>query len=121
MGGRFVGSRNWAFQPTDVLLAAAGLTFVLGHYRLQGLTRHLLPTDAREVSGSSAWDWWSLGRAPRLVMHRRSAELVKGGEFVLVGLAVLLAVVVALVGWVTLLQQRTVFGLHQQELGRIVL
>jgi hypothetical protein len=112
--------RPWVFRPTDLLLCAAGLAFILGHFRLQSLTQHLLPTDPRDRRGKAEWDWWSLGRVYRLVMHRRSADLVTAGEFALVGLAVLLAVAVAFAGWVMLVQPRNVGGLPP-NLGRVVL
>jgi hypothetical protein len=120
--GRLLGgNRPWeSLQPTDALLCVAGLAFVLGHYRLQGLTRHLLPTDPREVQGEPRWDWWSLGRSRRLVMHRRSAGLVTGGEFLWVAVAVLLAAGVGLTAWLALVQPRRVLDLPPY-LGRLVL
>jgi hypothetical protein len=116
-GGRALA---YVFRPTDLLLCAAGLTFVLGHYRLQGLTRHLLPADPRERLSRPEWDWWTLGRVARLVTHRRSAHLAGGGEFALVALAVLLCVALALAAWVALVQAGEGFGLAPY-FGRIVL
>lgn len=50
--------RVYVFRPTDLLLCAAALAFVIGHYRLQGLTRRLLPADPREPLSQPEWDWW---------------------------------------------------------------
>jgi len=44
------GPARYQFDLADVLQCAAVLAFVLGHYRLQGLTHSLLPTDPKRQS-----------------------------------------------------------------------
>ena len=44
---RYVEQPELTFRISDVLLCLAVLGFVIGHYRLQGLTRNIFPVDYR--------------------------------------------------------------------------
>src|SRR5262249_15149869 len=57
----------------NLLLCAAMLGYLVGHYRLQGLTRHLFPVEPRTKSQADS-------KRPHQVWTRRSASLVTGQE-----------------------------------------
>jgi hypothetical protein len=88
---------GWSsFQtPTlmDLVLCIAVLAYVLGHYRLLGLVRNVLPPDPRCPPGDPS--------------RRRSADLVTGREMVLLGLALPVWTGLALLIWVWMMEEET--------------
>jgi hypothetical protein len=96
-----------AFRVGDALIGAAVLGFVAGHYRLQGLSRHLFPPDQRfyylrrhiKVPAS-------LLRA--LVERRRSPQLVTPAELALLVVSLPAWALAAQVAWLWLARPRDV-------------
>ncbi len=79
----------WRFRmPTlmDLMLCVAVLAYVLGHYRLLSLVRHIFPLDPRRRRVDPA--------------QRRSAALVTGWEMALLGAALPVWTGLAVVTWV---------------------
>jgi len=81
--------RGWSRLPTptlmDFLLCVAVLAYVLGHYRLLALMRHIFPQDPRRRRNNPA--------------QQRCPDLVTDGETVLLGLALLLWTGLAGIAW----------------------
>jgi hypothetical protein len=72
----------------DLLLCAAVLAYVLGHYRLLALLRHIFPTDPRQSRKDAAQP-----------AQRRSADLVDGWELARVALALPVWTGVSVMAW----------------------
>jgi hypothetical protein len=93
----------------DILLAAAVLAYAIGHYRLQGLSRHIFPPDVRlrvlhRYTRSARRD----GVAPT-IERKRAVHLVKPFELLLV-LSLPLWALLAYLGWYGLTQTRDVLA-----------
>lgn len=96
--GRF-GLRTAAFQLPDVILSAAVLAFVLGHYRLQGLTHTVVPLDPRR----RRWQWrWACLRPSNLQEKPRTATGVSPPEIARLFLTLTLCALLAQVFWLSL-------------------
>ena len=99
---------NWARDPTptmmDLILCAAVLAYVMGHYRLLSLTRHIFPPDARRLSGDGFAD----------PARGRSADLVSGWEMALLVLALPLWTVLSVVAWGWLIEDMGPLGMTRE-------
>lgn len=73
----------------DLILCAAVLAYIMGHYRLLSLQRHIFPMDARQPPG----------RGVAASARRRSADLVNGWELALLVLALPLWTGLAVLIW----------------------
>ncbi len=91
-----------AFQVNDVLLCGGLLAFVMGHYRLQGLTLNVVPLDPRRRRGRPRWDWIRLRRLPPLQPQSRSPALVAPPEVARLILSLPLCALLAQVLWLGL-------------------
>jgi hypothetical protein len=78
----------------DVLLCFAVLAYVLGHYRLLSLMRHIFPLDPRRQRRGSIAD----------PLQRRSPDLVGGREMTLLGFALPLWVGLAVLVWTQVME-----------------
>jgi hypothetical protein len=75
--------QNIGYKPlelTDVLLCAALLGYVAGHYRLQAIWHQLLPPDVRERAGSPRRFFPWLKRQPPLMEEKRAASQITPHE-----------------------------------------
>jgi hypothetical protein len=104
---------RWAYPywardrvPTmmDLILCAAVLAYVMGHYRLLSLVRHVFPPDPRRTPGSRYVD----------PARRRSADLVSGWEMALLVLALPLWTVLSVVAWGWLIEDTAPLGLGRE-------
>ena len=59
----------------DVLLCAAVLGYVAGHYRLQGIWHRLLPVDTRQRFGPPRRDFWLRMRSPAVKEARPGRQI----------------------------------------------
>jgi hypothetical protein len=103
------------FAAADVVLCGAVLLYVVAHYRLQSLARHVFPVDPRRrepVPGKP-------GRS-RVVQFRRSPQLATTEEVALLLLAVPVPALLAQALWLVLARQWDVLGLPHQ-VGRLLL
>ncbi len=103
--GRF-GLRAAAFQLPDVILCAAVLAFVLGHYRLQGLTHTVVPLDPRRRR-QRRWAWL---RPANWQEKPRASTGVSPSEMARLFLTLPLCALLAQVFWLSL-------GRHWEFLG----
>jgi hypothetical protein len=69
-----------ALQTGDVLLCAATLAYVAGHYRLLSLWAHILPPDPRQRYRKDAGAVVPLERLGKVVQAHRPAALMSRGE-----------------------------------------
>lgn len=96
-------SAGWSrFQtPTlmDLVLCVAVLVYVLGHYRLLSLMRHIFPTDPRRSRTGAV---------------RRAADLVKVWEMGLLGFALPVWVGLAVVVWTWLMEGVPPLGMPRE-------
>jgi len=88
-GGRAFWMRNQVPALMDLVLCAAVLAYVLGHYRLLSLMRHVFPADQRQPRGSKSSD----------PTQRRAADLVGAWEMALLVLALPLWTGISVVIW----------------------
>jgi hypothetical protein len=88
----------WTLHGPDLLVCCGMLAYVAGHYRLQGLTRTVLPTDLRQRQGPERRGllWRHQGK---LVFHPRASRLVTPGELFGFLLGLPLSVLLAQVVW----------------------
>jgi hypothetical protein len=104
-----------AFQVPDVVLCGAVLLYVAAHYRLQALTRHVFPPDARRrepVPGKPG--------KRRVIRHKRSPGLATPEEAALLVLLLPVPALLAQALWLVLARPWTVLGLPV-PVGRILL
>jgi hypothetical protein len=80
LGPGWMPVTRWRFNPLDVVLSAAVLAYVAGHYRLQALTRHVVPIDPRERAGEPRWDLARMRSLPPVVRRARSRRLITAEE-----------------------------------------
>ncbi len=112
-------------QPTDVALCAAMLAYVVAHYRLQALTRHVFPIDPgrREPVprvGARSGDRAPTGGRGRIIRRCRSWSLVTPEEVGWLILALPIPALLAQLLWNVLNRQWNVLGLPV-VVGRVVL
>ncbi|MCI0463770.1 MAG: hypothetical protein L0Z62_43090 [Gemmataceae bacterium] len=124
-GGGIVLRRVRMLQPTDVALCASMLAYVVAHYRLQSLTRHVFPIDPRlrePVPRAGAWspDHAPTRRRGRIIQQRRSWGLVTPEEVGWLVLALPIPALLAQLLWNALNRQWNVLGLPV-VVGRVVL
>jgi hypothetical protein len=104
---------GWShFQtPTlmDLVLCIAVLAYVLGHYRLLSLIRHIFPPDSRR----------SRDGAPADPSRRRSADLVNSREIALLGFALPVWAGLAVIIWVWMMDYTPPLGIPR-ELWRVL-
>jgi hypothetical protein len=100
------------FRATDVVVCAAVLAYVVGHYRLQAVSEYVFPPDPRlrEVIA---------GRR-RVVQRKRSPRLVTIDEVGWLVLALPVPALLGQLGWMALARPWNVLGLPPQ-VGRFVL
>jgi hypothetical protein len=67
-------------EATDVMLCAAVLGFVAGHYRLQGIWHQLLPTDPRARAGTPRRVFPWIKKQVPIVREKRPAGLITPHE-----------------------------------------
>ena len=67
-------------EISDFILAAGVLGYVVGHYRLLGLLRNIVPVDPRRREGPPRWHFWRFNWMPRIVLERRSPRGVSPVE-----------------------------------------
>jgi hypothetical protein len=109
-GGRgWQQGHGWAFQVNDLMLCCGALAFVASHFRLQGLTRYLLPLDRRQRSDVRRRGL--LGYYQAIIRHRRGAQLVTPAELALFVLTLPLWAVLAQLAWGWLVRRGSVLGL----------
>jgi hypothetical protein len=75
----FNRQRN-ALRVEDVVLCAATLAYVAGHYRLLALWRSILPLDPRQIYHKGAAVIVPLGRLGKVAPQHRPAALLSRGE-----------------------------------------
>jgi hypothetical protein len=107
---RWLEQARAEFLPADLLLAAGLLAYTVGHYRLQGLTRHVVPPDVRlralyRYQRSARAD----GALPG-VERRRAARLVTPVELALLVLGLPAWVLLGQVAWHFLARARDVLA-----------
>jgi len=102
------GYGGWSgFQtPTlmDLVLCLAVLAYIVGHYRLLSLMRHIFPTDARR---------------PRVGTSRRSADLVNTWEMALLALTLPVWAGLAVMVWAWMMDGVPSLGVSR-ELWRVL-
>ncbi len=91
-------SRFQTLTVMDVCLCVAMLAYVMGHYRLLSLIRHIFPVDQRRSRGS-----------PPDPIQRRAPDLVKSWEMALLGFALPIWVGLAVLVW-ALVMRRPIIG-----------
>jgi hypothetical protein len=101
----------WSPEVSDVVLCGAVLAYVLAHYRLLGLVRHVVPLDPRRREGPARWHLWRLQWLPRVVPERRSARAVSRGEVGVLIMSLPFAPLLAQVFWAGLARPREMLGL----------
>jgi hypothetical protein len=100
-GGRGSPGRSWSFQVDDLLVCCGVLAYVIGHHRLQGLSRSLLPPDPRwrESKGAKHPRGPQTGRAG---YFPRAARLVTPAELLVFVLTLPLWAILAQLFWAAL-------------------
>jgi hypothetical protein len=118
VGGQFylqVVFRVWhtqaVLQPEDVLLCAAALGYVAGHYRLLALWGSILPADPRQRYHAQAPVVVPLGRLGKVAPQHRPAALLSRGEIAWFVLQLPLFALLAQGAWVLLGIRREVLDL----------
>jgi hypothetical protein len=101
-------SPYWARDkvPTmmDLILCAAVLAYVLGHYRLLSLMRHVFPLDPRRLPGSGFVD----------PARRRSANLVGAREMARLLMALPLWTCLSVVFWYWMMEEEIPLGMPRE-------
>jgi hypothetical protein len=99
-----------SFVISDILLAAAVLGYVIGHYRLQGLSRHIFPPDLRlRVLHRYTRPVGQAGNMPA-IERKRAVHLVTPAELTLLVLSLPFWALAAQLVWHYLAQTRDVLG-----------
>jgi hypothetical protein len=106
-GGRESPDRAWTFPVDDLMLCCGVLAYVVGHYRLQGLSRSLLPPDPRWKTGKSE-PQPRLKESGRPGYFPRHTRLVTPGELLLFALGLPAWALAAQLFWVLLKVQGSV-------------
>jgi len=111
-----------ALQVEDVVLCAAALGYVAGHYRLLSLWRNILPTDPRQRYHKRAAAIVPLNRLGRVAVQHRPASLLSRTEIAWLVLELPVFALLAQGAWIVLGIQRDVFGLPARwvQLGQII-
>jgi hypothetical protein len=103
--GADLGGREGGMQLTDVVLCAAVLGYVVGHYRLQAIWYHILPTDVRQRSGPPrrAFPW--IRRQTPIVEEKRPAHQITAAEIAWLVATLPVWAVVGQLAWLLVPQQ----------------
>jgi hypothetical protein len=107
---RWLEQSRAEFVPADLLLAAGLLAYTVGHYRLQSLTRHIVPPDVRLRVLYRYQRPAGLDRALPTVERRRAARLVTPTELVFLLLGLPVWVLLGQVAWHFLARARDVLA-----------
>lgn len=95
----------------DLVLCVAVLAYVVGHYRLLALVRHVFPHDPRRLSSSPPKMGGGREGDPA---RRRSADLVSSRELVLLLLTLPLWTCLAVVVWSWIMEETTPWGMEPE-------
>jgi hypothetical protein len=100
-----------SLQLADVVLCVAVLGYVAGHYRLQGVWYHILPTDVRQRSGTPRRRFpWFRRRTPILQEKRPAGQITAREIAWLVGTLPIWAALAQL-AWALMPHQWNLLGL----------
>jgi hypothetical protein len=111
-----LGRREGAVQLTDAILCAAVLGYVVGHYRLQAIWYHILPTDVRQRSGPARRVFPWIRRQTPIVEEKRPAGQITAGEIAWLAATLPVWAVLAQLAWLLVPQQWNVLGLRPRFL-----
>jgi hypothetical protein len=109
-----------ALQIEDVVLCAAAMAYVAGHYRLVSLWRHILPPDPRQRYREHSPVIVPLGRLGRVAPQHRPAALLSRAEIAWFVLQLPLFALLAQGTWVVLSVPRDLFSLEPRWLVQLV-
>jgi len=106
------GRQRDALQVEDVVLCAATLAYVAGHYRLLALWSNILPLDPRQIYHKGAGVIVPLGRLGKVAPHYRPTAHLSRGELAWFLLQLPLFALLAQAVWIVLGARRS---LHELE------
>jgi hypothetical protein len=105
------GSYREPLDLQDVLLCAALLGYVIGHYRLQAIWYHILPTDVRQRAQTPRRRWpWFWKRSP-LLLEQRPGTHITAKELALLVVTLPVWALLGQVAWALLPQRWNLLGL----------
>lgn len=107
-----IGRQRDALQVEDVVLCAATLAYVAGHYRLLALWRSILPSDPRQIYHKGAGVIVPLSRLGKVAPQHRPVALLSRGELAWFVLQLPLFALLAQAVWIVLGARR---NLHELE------
>jgi len=107
-----IGRPRGVLQVDDVVLCAATLAFVAGHYRLLALWRNILPLDPRQIYHKGAGVIVPLSRLGKVAPQHRPVALLSRGELAWFVLQLPLFALGAQAVWIVLGARR---NLHELE------
>ena len=101
-----VGRQRSALQVDDVVLCAATLAYVAGHYRLLALWRNILPLDPRQIYHKGAGVIVPLSRLGKVAAQHRPTTDLSRGELAWFVLQLPLFALLAQAIWIVLAARR---------------
>jgi hypothetical protein len=111
--GRYFGPGRYrqGMQLPDVLLCAAVLGYVVGHYRLQAIWFHILPTDSRQLTEAPPHGWRRWWKRPTVLSEQRPARHITAKEIAFLVVTLPIWAVVGQLAWELVPSGLNVLGL----------